>query len=311
MAATLLLGLLLSVLGIGGLGKRLRMPAGAWAPARWALIAGGLLLAGRQPGRAQDIIVRTDSTRVEVRVLGVKTTAISYQQWHDPSSAITVISPHYVRYIRYNNGTRQDFAPTVPEQQGAPKEQKSVNVGNNVVSMRPADLLFANATFTYERLFGATGKVGVKVPFTIKLSDERPATHYTWGYYQGNETFGTGLELNFYPGPRRRLRYFFGPAFQYGQFRYYSGEKYPGNFDFFGIAFGPAYQYEEAVGEHFALLLNNGVWYQVGKRFVFTGEGGIGWQTNVLDKNHRNLDTKELAGSHFKINVNFGFGYQF
>lgn len=52
-------------------------------------------------------------------------------------------------------------------------------------------------------------------------------------------------------------------------------------------------------------------WYQVGKRCVLTGEGGLGWQTKVLDKNHKNLNAEELVGNDFKMALNLGFAYQF
>ncbi|WP_147320834.1 hypothetical protein [Hymenobacter lapidiphilus] len=268
---------------------------------------------------AQDIIVCINDTRIEARVLAVKATAISYQHWTGPDSSITIISTDYVRYIRYHNGTQQNFASVVPKRLSVLKERKPVNLGRNVVGIRPVDLLSINATLTYEHLFGSRRRVGLKVPLTLKLVHARAENYYSWvvyqssswGYYQSNKFFGTGLELNFYTGPPARFRYFFGPALQYGRFRYRSGEQYMGEADFFGLNLGKVYRYEDAVGEHVALLLNNGVRYQVGKRCVFTGEGGIGWQTKVLDKDHKNLDTEELAGSDFKIAVNLGFGYQF
>lgn len=302
--------LLLSVLGIINRRNLLRISVVVSVAGRRALIAGGLLLAGRQPGQAQDIILRTDSTRVEARVLAVNATAISYQNWNDSSSAITVISPDYVRYIRYHNGARFNFSATVPVRVSPPVAPKPTNLGRNVVGIRPVDLLLINGTLTYEHLFGAQRRVGVKVPLTLKLVDARAESYYFPGYYQSSKFFGTGLELNFYTGPPARFRYFFGPVLQYGRFRYRSGE-YLGTVDFFGFSLGKAYRYEDAVGEHFALLLNNGLWYQVGKRCVFTGEGGIGWQTKVLDKNRKNQGNEALAGSDFKIAVNLGFGYQF
>ena len=281
-------------------------------PGPWARAAAGLLLAGLggpHIGRAQDLIVRSDSTRIEARVLGVAAGAVSYRNWAEPDGPITRLSTDYVRSIRYQNGIRQEFGAPAPAK--APRPAKPVNMGRDVLGLRPLDLLLINATLTYEHLFGAQRRVGVKVPLTLKLVDAPAETYHSWGYYQSNKFFGTGLELNFYVGPPARCRYFWGPAVQYGQFRYRSGEQYLGNFDLFGVDLGPVYRYQEAVGEHLALLFNNGVRYQVGKRFVCTGEGGIGWQTQVLDKNHKNLGNEELAGSDFKMALNLGFAYQF
>ena len=285
----------------------------AWLPGGRELAIGCLLasLGCPRPGLAQDLIVRTDSTRITARVLAVNAAAISYQNWDDATAPITRLSTDYVRYIRYQSGAKLNFATVAPQLPVASVPQKRVNLGRSVVSLRPADLLYANATLSYELLVGAKGRIGVKVPLTMKLGAKQTATHDTWGYYQSNKIFGTGLELNFYSGPPARFRYFFGPAFQYGRFRYRSGEEYLGNLDFFGIDLGPVYTYKEGVGEHFAVLLNNGIWYQVGKRFVFSADAGVGWQIKVLDQTLRNLNTEELAGSRVKIAANINFGYQF
>ena len=279
-----------------------------------ALAAAVLLLgmAGARPSLAQDLIVRTDGTRIEARVLDVNGPQITYKNWAGQDGGpITLLSTDYVRYVQYQDGTRRDFTVAMLPPKGPPEAEPAPNLGRNIVAIRPLDAWLTCLTLTYERLLGPDRRVGVKVPLTVKLHRQPAETRHGWGYYPANKIFSTGLEVDFYSGPPARFRYFFGPVVQYGQCRYRSGQEYLGNFDFFGLDFGPVYTYQEGVGEHFAVLFNNGVYYQMGKRFVFAADAGIGWQTKVLDKGLRNLNTEELAGSQLKITANINFGYQF
>ena len=287
-------------------------------PATWALARPTLPIAivllgmvGARPSLAQDLIVRTDGTRIEARLLEVNGPQITYKSWAGQDGPITLLSTDYVRYVQYQDGTRRDFTIAVLPPTGPPVAEQAPCPGRNIVAIRPLDSWLTCLTLTYERLLGPDRRVGVKVPLTVKLHRQPAETRHGLGYYPANKVFSTGLEVDFYSGPPARFRYFFGPAVQYGQFRYRSGQEYLGNLDFFGLDFGPVYTYEEGVGEHFALLFNNGVYYQMGKRFVFAADAGIGWQTKILDKRLRNLDTDELAGSQLKVTANINFGYQF
>ena len=277
-------------------------------------LVGGLLLAGQcLPGRAQDLIRRRDTTRIEALVLEVEDSQIFYKKRAAQDGPTSVISTAYVQYVQYRSGTRQEFpqlAVSAASVLPSPPAEKLVNRGRNVVSIRPGDLVFNNATVTYERLLGVDSRVGVKVPLTVGVGHPSPVDRRD-NHYQKYKTFSTGLELNFYPGPKERIRYYIGPAIQYGRFLYRYAERM-GELDFFGLYLGKVFgNYQESTGQHFAVLLNNGFWYQLGKRFVFTADCGVGWQTKVLDETRKNLDTGNLNGSHFKVAGNLNAGYQF
>ncbi|OGX84464.1 hypothetical protein BEN47_16350 [Hymenobacter lapidarius] len=278
---------------------------------------GALLLAclgACLPGRAQDLIQRRGTTRIEALVLEVRGSQIFYKKWAAQDGPTSVISTAHVQHIQYRSGKRQEFpqpAATSVSVLPPPPAEKPVNRAPNILSIRPGDLLFANITLTYERLLGADSQVGVKVPLTLGVEHSSPRGGLG-NHYQRHKTFSTGLEINFYPGPRERFRYFIGPALQYGRFRYQYAEEYLGELDFFGLNLGKVYgNYQESIGQHVAVLLNNGVWYQLGKRFVFTADGGVGWQTKILDKTRKNFATGDLAGSRLKVSGNFNVGYQF
>lgn len=66
---------------------------------------------------AQDLIVKTDSTRIEARVLEIAPESIRYKRFSNPEGPTYVLPTLEVCYIRYANGemefyTRPDAAPT-------------------------------------------------------------------------------------------------------------------------------------------------------------------------------------------------------
>ena len=265
------------------------------------------------PGLAHDLIRHRDTTRVEALALEVKGSQIFHKKWGLQNGPTSVISTAYVRYIQYRSGKRQEFpqpafaaASALPD----PVLGRPVNRGRTVVSIRLGDLIFKNATVTYERLLGADSQVGGKVPLTVGFGHPSPLNRRN-NHYQTYKTFSTGLEFNFYSGLKGRFRYFVGPALQYGQFRYRYAEQYADVYFLWWYLWKGYGNYQEATGQHFAFLINNGIWYQLGKRFVFSADSGVGLQMKVLDATRKNLDTEDLEGGRFKVSGNFNLGYQF
>ena len=292
-------------MGLGGTkrGRCWLAGAGAWAACFCIL-----------PAAAQDLIMRRNQTSIAALVLVANDTLVSYREWADPTGPVTALSPAYVQYVRYQDGRRKDYAavPTPLEPLEGPNAWP-VNTGRNAVSIRPVDMVFTNLTITYERFLGKNRQSGLKVPVSISLDQHTPMFYRknSIGYYQTNKLFSTGLELNFYAQPSKGVTYFFGPAFQYGRFRYRYGVEYLGEADFFGLELGSVYRTDESVAEHYGFVLNNGINWQVGKRFLITADLGIGFRNNVLDKTRSNLAMEELAGGGLKATSNFSFGYRF
>ena len=280
-------------------------------PLRLAVAALWAALAVPLGSRAQDVIVRSTGERQEAQVLDVRGTDVLYRPWGQPTAPVTVLSTEYVQSILYQTGTRRDFlrASTLP----APAPEQRVNLGRNLVALRPMDLFFGNLTLSYERLVGSSKLIGVKIPATLSLNRDWPTRDGGLFGYATSKTFSAGLEVNFYAGQPGRFRYFFGPALQVGSFKYLAATEYLGRLDFFGLDLGDVYRTEEAVGKSYCMLFNNGIWYQVGQHCIFSADGGLGWQTNFLNSRLKNLgkNNAELTGTHFKPTLNFNFAYQF
>lgn len=67
--------------------------------------------AGIAPLSAQDLIVKTDSTRVEARVLEISPEQIRYKRFSNPDGPTYVLPVGTVEYIRYINGEIDRFRP--------------------------------------------------------------------------------------------------------------------------------------------------------------------------------------------------------
>ncbi|QDA61738.1 hypothetical protein [Hymenobacter jejuensis] len=246
--------------------------------------------------------MRSNGTSLEAQVLDVKGTQIFYKKWAERDGPTVVLSTEYVQYILYQNGVKRTFEQHTPAASTLPVE--TVNLGQNIVSVRPADLIFTNLTLAYERLLRAN-RLGIKVPVTVGINHRGPGYDFSSAYYQHNKVFSTGLEVNFYLSPAERFRYFVGPAVQWGRFRYL----YVGRYDYTG---GQPPQMQNRVGQHWAVLANAGVWYQINERLVFTADGGVGWQTKKIDRNGNTFIISQLDTNRwFRVSGNLNLGYQF
>lgn len=86
------------------------LPGRTVACLRWWLAGLLLSLGAGQSSHAQDIILRTDGTRIEARVLKVSDQEVFYQPWLDSTAVTTVLDASSVAAVRYANGTAAAFA---------------------------------------------------------------------------------------------------------------------------------------------------------------------------------------------------------
>ena len=280
---------------------------------RWWLAGLLLSLGVGQRSYAQDLILRTDGTRIEARVLKVSGHEIFYQPWAETATLTTVLDASVVAAIRYANGVEYTFPrPANPTVLAAGFNTLHQSI---VLGIRVSDLRFNNLTFTYEWLPGQ-GKLGVKVPFTLGLSRSKwDCYHESSTYYQSNKIFSTGLEFNVYSDPQKRLRFFGGPAFQYGRFHYPYITPVPYTYTYTILFFFPstvtASPNEVKVGEQFAALGQAGVAYRLTKSLLIGADAGVGFQLIEIDRHNRYQYSDQLSDSQllFSGNVNIGFTF--
>lgn len=65
--------------------------------------------------RAQDLIVRTDSSRIEARVTEIAPETVRYKRFSNPDGPTYVVPTGEVAYIRYANGEVDRFAPAAAQ----------------------------------------------------------------------------------------------------------------------------------------------------------------------------------------------------
>ena len=276
----------------------------AWALGR-ILLMGGLGL----PAVARAQTPHTSEAPRKVQVLELRGGQLTYRSLA-PAEAPDASpgSPASAGFsLGYEGGALRLVIPrTAPKDKETDPYEWTPNLGRNVVAVRPFDLLFDNATLTYERLFGKNNQIGLKLPLSLKYGPNQSPLLPQSANYPFNKSFSTGLEVNFYVGPPARLRYFLGPALHYGRFRYDYSEG-PTDFFFWVVSFRD----RRAIAERYAGYFNNGLCYQLGKRFMLAADAGIGWKTDVLDSRRKNLKTDDIAGTSLLLVGNVNLGYHF
>lgn len=69
---------------------------------------------GAMTAAAQDLIVKTDASQVEARVLEISPDAVRYKRFSNPDGPTYVLPVTEIRYIRYANGEVEYYAKEVP-----------------------------------------------------------------------------------------------------------------------------------------------------------------------------------------------------
>jgi hypothetical protein len=239
---------------------------------RWLYTSLAYILLIYTDASAQDIIQRTDSVKIEAKIVEVKGSEIRFTKHAESTGKLYIISTEDVAAVTFQDGTVRRFTTSPIVSVPA----ITYNTGRHILGIRPADLAFTNFSLFYERL-SATQKFGIRLPLSIGIghSPVRGDVYNNFSMLR-NRTFSTGLDLNFYVGRPDKFRYYIGPSFQLGFFRYVDYSYY--------------YPYPSApptkIGTHYALLLNNGIWYQLGKNILLGMDLGLGFQRRITRRGY-------------------------
>jgi hypothetical protein len=254
-----------------------------------------------QTGKAQDTLRRTDGVLIPAEILELKNGEITFKKTADTDSRVYIISTSEVEWIHYANGTQRTFtAPGQPKVVQKPVRQPSGTYKRNIIILRPFDLVFPTISLAYEH-FSPSQKFSYRIPISIGLNknEERELT-YVFLYSTG-KSFSTGIDLNFYlSNPDDKFRYYLGPALQLGFLRFTAPQYFtPTN---------PNERYEYK-GTQFAILANNGFWYQVNQWFVLGVDIGFGLRRRSF--NDDLLNDPYYARVSAKISGNISMGLTF
>lgn len=222
---------------------------------------------------AQDTLVLHDGSYRLIREATITDTQVKFRPFPETDSLVHVISKSDCQKIVYQGGKTLDFKHSwFPEPAGLEKTvTEPINHGRNIISLNVVDLFYRSLTINYEFL-SRQGNLSIKCPFsigfvTLGLSDNKLSSEKFWqAYYQPNKDFSIGLELLYYPGRIRKLRYFVGPGFEYGTYDIYMD-----------------YNYAPHKSSFFTFLVQTGAMFQMSKHRVIAGNLGFGSPSSSND----------------------------
>lgn len=171
---------------------------------------------------AQDIITLRDGKRVEAIVTEVNKKDVVYRKFANPKGPLYRAELRDVGRINYESGAVDEFNPVSGESVPSDRGNKNVasvpfstDFGRNLISIDAMSLLFQNIELSYERIVGAQGKLGIRVPVSVNMN----AGQYNNGFANARNVYNSGVDLNYYPLGQGVSRLFVGPSIRVGAAR--------------------------------------------------------------------------------------------
>lgn len=289
-----------------------------------ALVVGFIL--GSCQLLAQDTIFVNNKKKILSKVLEINNRDVKYKKYSDLTGKTYLIDKRDLIKIVYSNGTADTFnvklAKIPVKAQPAPVVKKfdprAADYFRNHAFFNVTDLFFGVFTAGYERTI-KSGKYSYLIPLSIGMtymgitnseydqSNPMSSVFPMGAYYYKNKIFSTGIELNFFPAGQGTLKYFLGPALEYGQFRYYlyeGNENNPGTFTI-----------KKTTSPFITLMFKNGFLYQYSKKFnikAFLAMGFQNWSVNpystTSDNDYYYTDTN-LDRFTFELGITVGYKF--
>ncbi len=272
-----------------------------------------LFIAIIQPLSAQDTLVRTNLSREIVKILEIDQKNVTYKKFNNPSGPVYILDKRKISRILFSNGTIDTLTiKKSPPQHFARIKSTYINdTSRNLVSFVISDPFFGQISFGYELLF-RQGKFGIKIPFsvgfpTVGIGDKTPDDFASFSYYVDEwyrryyfnryKIYSTGIDINYYTaGGKGKLRYFIGPALEFGEFNYLNNSYVTGN--------------TNKRGSYGSLLIKNGLIYHLKNRLCISINiaGGIFMQLDKKDDSFR-LFTYPDEIISFEAGLNLGYKF--
>lgn len=252
----------------------------------------------------QDVITRIDGVVIRSTILDIQPTLIKFRLFNQPDTLVYQISPQDVQSVQMADGSVKNFSAATATQTAATTFNYETDLGRNILRWHILDLFFSNFTVSYEHIL-PSGKVGLRVPLFIGLAGKPEEGRYFDVYdFRRNNQFGAGLEVNYYTHGQGRLRYYLGPGFHFKTFQGYF---------FQGPANPQRPEPQPLVKKNvtmFALVLKNGVYYQLSKAFILSVEAGLGIRSFRLPENTNNFYYEE-SNTRAYVPANLLIGFRF
>jgi hypothetical protein len=244
----------------------------------------------------QDMIYFTDGSKIEGKILQVDEAEVTYKKTANPDGPDYIEKKQNILLVVYANGQHETFTN---HKGGLKIDTISKSFKRNYIAWTITDLVALTVSFSYEHIL-KRGMFGFKVPFKVNLQAQSNAAPFGLdpgeSILPNGRTFGTGLDINYYPTGQGKAKYFVGPSFQFATYKYLDRDYY---------YIGNTYYSNNHIrlGYHYAFLINNGMLIQPTKNFNFSFFLGVGAAQNVDKTSHDKLFPKFSTG--FMIGFKF------
>lgn len=236
---------------------------------------------------SQDAIYKIDNTKIDGKVLEINSTEIKYKIASHPDGPLYVIKRSDVVMVVYQNGSHDTFSDV--------SKGMDTNFCRNHMGLDMAEFISLSAGVIYERIIGKKGYCGLRVPFSVGLTNR----YSYYNNYPYGKIFSTGVNVVYYPTGQSALKYFTAPYFEWGMFRYSHGYYYR------SVASSSPYYYRYSDGQHLAGGILNGLVYRPTQHFSLTVSAGLGLEKNETHRTHESIEP------HLKANVIIGYRFCF
>lgn len=198
---------------------------------------------------AQDIIVKTDSNRIESVIEEIKQEDVTYRLFNYSDGPKITMSKTQIAYIKYKNGAIDylntanknaaietsnlnyynmdgDIPTYTPCSEKRSKKCEKLYTHKNYLGVNILSFLNTTIGFNYMRDFKNEHLI-INVPFAFGLGNPTITNATYKGYLGGNQTnshysvlkFQGGLSLLYAPSMNREVNFLIGPSFLYSSYR--------------------------------------------------------------------------------------------
>ncbi len=204
---------------------------------------------------AQDTLHFRSGNVLPAKILKVSQKTVLYKKHSNMNGPEYEVSRNKIIKVVYQNGETDYFTgvPSIVAENPRNKPDKLEGFGKNIININYMDWLFKKMTFSYERILGEKGMVGVKGSFSGGFGADR--------YTPSNTIWGSELEFHIYPSGQNRFTYYLSPMMTFGEARFRENRSYQSDQGYWVT------HYEDVIKKYYGFYLGHGIRFSPTKHF--------------------------------------------
>lgn len=171
---------------------------------------------------AQDTIYTYRKQKLVVDIIEITNDKVAFKLYSNDDKDEYYLSKDEIAVIVYHDGRLKSFTTKKMRNRSISKTKSdTLKLGNNLILMNVADVIFGQFTMNYER-FLKSGYFSFKVPFSLGLYQVGSGNRIFNDdliYYSLNKVLSTGLSFHFYPYNQGYTKLFLGPSIESGLYK--------------------------------------------------------------------------------------------